>query len=96
MFKIPKNIKNSKLDLLKRDIKIKNLPVNPSKGGMPEKLIKIKTTKVVIDWMLPMNLKSPKVFIYLISKIKKIKNIFISNIKYIDIFNNNRAKTYSL
>jgi hypothetical protein len=49
MFKIPKNIKNSKLDLLKRDIKIKNLPVNPSKGGMPEKLIKIKTTKVVID-----------------------------------------------
>jgi hypothetical protein len=51
------------------------LLVKPNKGGTPAKLIKIKTTNIEIEGILPINFNSFNVLTYLISKIKNMKNI---------------------
>ena len=56
---------------------IKNLEINPNKGGIPANDNNIITINVVINGKLPKNFKSFKVFIYFKSNKKKIIKMFI-------------------
>lgn len=73
-----KNIKNKMLCLENKNINIKNLLINPVKGGIPAKDSNKNTKKIEITGKLPKNFNSFKVLIYFISKTKNIKNILIN------------------
>jgi hypothetical protein len=77
---IYKNKKNKKkIDCLENKyINIKNLLINPVKGGIPAKDNNKKTKNIEIKDKLPKNFNSFKVLMYFISNIKNIKNIFIN------------------
>ena len=80
------------LEIIK--IKTKNLDIKPNKGGTPAKDKIIKTKYIVIKGKLPKNFNSFSVFKYFISKIKKIKKIFIKIKIYDKILNNNKENEY--
>jgi hypothetical protein len=46
MFKKLKKKTKNQLELVNNEIKIKNFPANPNKGGIPANDIKLKTMKI--------------------------------------------------
>jgi len=95
MLKKVKRKINNKFDLQNKTKKIKNLPANPKRGGIPAKDINDRTTKIENDWIPPTYFSSFKVFTNLISTKKKIVKILNNRIRYIVIFNKNKEYTYS-
>lgn len=77
--KLKKKI-NIKVDFLKRTKNNINLLTKPTSGGIPAKDINKITMYIDIDFNVPINLKSLKVFKYLKSNKKKIENILNNNI----------------
>jgi hypothetical protein len=75
--------------LKKIDIKIKNLFINPIKGGTPARDNNNNIRNTVTIGILLNNFNSFKVLNDLLLNIKKIKNIFNVIIIYIITLNNN-------